>query len=149
MANLNRVFLLGNLTHDPEIRPTANSVVCQFSLALNRSRGDANGKRTEEASFVEIEAWGRMGEVLKQYLKKGDPLLVEGRIKQDRWKDPEGDNRSKLKVVAEGFQFVSGSHAARNTEDGSRSSDRPPHDDEGDYRDRARGRARRPVAGAT
>jgi single-strand DNA-binding protein len=143
MSNLNRVFLMGNLTRDPEIRPTANSVVCLFSMALNRGRADAEGKRPEATTFVDIEAWGRMGEVLKQYLKKGDPLLIEGRIKQDRWEDPQGGKRSKLKVVAESFQFVSGSHSPRRTEDVPVSENRHSPGDSGDRPQAASDRSHR------
>ncbi|MDX1565119.1 MAG: single-stranded DNA-binding protein [Phycisphaeraceae bacterium] len=110
MANLNRIFLMGNLTRDPELRQTQNSVVCQLGLAINRRTRKQEGPEQEQTTFVDAEAWGRMAEVLAQYLRKGDPVFVEGRVKQDRWKNNEGQNRSKMKVVVESFQFLPTSH---------------------------------------
>jgi len=107
MPNLNRVMLMGNLTRDPELRYTTNNnSVCQLGLAINHRWKDANGEQKEEVTFIDCEAWGRTGEVLNQYLKKGKPVYLEGRLKLDQWQDKEGNNRSKLKVVVEGFQFI-------------------------------------------
>ena len=106
MPNLNRVILMGNLTRDPELRQTTNSDVCHFSLAINRNYSDASGQKQQETTYVDAEAWGRTAQVITQYLHKGEPLLIEGRLKLDQWQDQNGQNRSKLKVVAENVQFV-------------------------------------------
>ncbi len=108
MANLNRLFLMGNLTRDPELRKTQNSVVCQLGVAVNR-RFKYGETLHDETVFVDAEAWGRMGEVIEQYLQKGDPVFIEGRLKQDHWKNKDGQNRTKMKVVIESFQFIQSS----------------------------------------
>lgn len=107
MPNLNKVHLMGNLTRDPELRFTpANTAVCQIGLAINRKWKDGNGEAKEEVTFIDCEAWGRTAEILNQYVRKGNPLYVEGRLKLDQWQDKEGNNRSKLKVVVEEMQFL-------------------------------------------
>jgi single-strand DNA-binding protein len=108
--NLNHVTLAGNLTRDPELRQIgADRVVASTGLAVNRRWKDpTTGEQREEATFVEIEAWGRTAELLGQYLKKGSPAYIEGRLKLDAWDDKEsGQKRSKLKVVADSVQFLS------------------------------------------
>lgn len=107
MANLNRVLLLGRLTRDPESRTTSGGTsVVAFGLAINRSysRKDS-GERVEETCFVDVEAWGRTGETISRYMKKGRQIFIEGRLRLDTW-EKEGQRRSKLLVVAETFQFV-------------------------------------------
>ena len=107
MPNLNRVMLMGNLTRDPELRYTPNNTaVCQIGMAINRRWKDQNGEQKEEVTFIDCEAWGRTGEVINQYLRKGRPIYLEGRLKLDQWQDKEGNNRSKLKVVVESFEFI-------------------------------------------
>ncbi len=110
MANLNRVLLIGNLTRDPELRVTPKgTAICQFGLAVNRSFKDGSGQVREETTFVDIEAWGRQGEVISKYCAKGRPLFVEGRLKLDQWEDKNtGQKRSRLSVVLENFQFIGG-----------------------------------------
>ena len=84
--NVNRVILLGNLTRDPELRRTPRGTeVCALGLALNRAFTDGEGERQEETSFIDAEAWGRRAELIGQHLHKGDPVLLEGRLKQERW----------------------------------------------------------------
>ena len=107
MPNLNRVMLMGNLTRDPELRYTPNNTaVCQFTIATSHRWKDANGEQKEDVTFVDCEAWERRAEVINQYLRKGRPFFVEGRLKLDKWQDKEGNNRSKLKVVVEAFEFI-------------------------------------------
>ncbi len=107
MPNLNRVLLMGNLTRDPELRYTPNNqAVCNVGIAVNRRWRNQQGEQQEETTFVDCEAWGRAAEVINQYMKKGRPIFVEGRLKLDQWQDKDGGNRSKLKVVVENFQFV-------------------------------------------
>jgi len=110
MANFNKVYLIGNLTRDPELRVTPKgTAICQFGLAVNRSFKDESGSMREETTFVDVEAWGRQGETISKYCQRGRPLFVEGRLKLDQWEDKaSGQKRSRLKVVLEGFQFLGG-----------------------------------------
>jgi single-strand DNA-binding protein len=109
MANFNKVILAGNLTRDPEVRYTPKgTAIAKIGLAINRSWKNEAGETKEEATFVDIDAFGRQAEVISQYLKKGAPILVEGRLRLDQWDDKQtGQKRSKLGVVLEGFQFLS------------------------------------------
>lgn len=108
MANFNKVYLIGNLTRDPELRVTPKgTAICQFGLAVNRQFKDESGAMRDDTTFVDIEAWGKQGETISKYCTKGRPLFVEGRLKFDQWEDKtSGQKRSKLKVVLEGFQFL-------------------------------------------
>lgn len=108
MANFNRVMLMGNLTRDVELKYTpSNQAVANIGLAVNRRyKTKDTGEQREETTFVDCEAWGRTAEVMNQYLAKGRPVFIEGRLKLDSWQDKDGGNRSKLKVVVENFQFV-------------------------------------------
>src|SRR6056297_1927164 len=107
MPNLNKVMLIGNLTRDPEVRYTPKgSAVTDIGLAINRNYTLDDGQRREETTFVDVTFWGRQAEVLGEYMKKGRPLYVEGRLNLDQWEDKNtGQARTKLKVVGEGFQF--------------------------------------------
>lgn len=106
--NLNRVFIAGNLTRDVELRATPSGTqVAQIGLAINRVWKDQAGEKKEEVTFVDCEAWGKTAEVMAQYLGKGKPVFIEGRMKLEQWEDKEsGQKRSKMKVVVESFQFV-------------------------------------------
>jgi len=108
MANFNKVYLIGNLTRDPELRVTPKgTAICQFGLAVNRQFKDESGALRDDTTFVDIEAWGKQGETISKFCTKGKPLFVEGRLKFDQWEDKaSGQKRSKLKVVLEGFQFL-------------------------------------------
>ncbi len=110
MANLNKVMLIGNLTRDPEVRYTPKgTAVTDLGLAINRNYSTDDGDKREETTFVDITFWGRQAETLGQYMKKGRPLYVEGRLQLDSWDDKNtGQKRSKLKVVGENFQFLGG-----------------------------------------
>jgi len=109
MANLNRVLLIGRLTRDPELRYTpSGSAVTEFGLAVNRNFKDSSGERREQTCFVDIQAWGRQAEVINEYLRKGRQVFVEGRLDFSSWETPEGQKRSKLRVVVENFQFLGG-----------------------------------------
>ncbi|MBO5823249.1 MAG: single-stranded DNA-binding protein, partial [Lentisphaeria bacterium] len=104
---LNKVFLMGNLTRDPDTRSLpSGTTVCEFGLAMNR-RFSSNGKEQEESCFVEIVVWGRSAENCRQYLEKGSQVLVEGRLRYDQWEDRNGGGkRSKLSVVADQVTFI-------------------------------------------
>jgi single-strand DNA-binding protein len=107
MANLNKVMLIGNLTRDPDLKFTpGNQAVCEIGLAVNRKYRTKDGEDREETTFVDCEAWGKQAEVLKQYMTKGKPLFIEGRLKLDTWEDKDGGKRSKMRVVIENFQFL-------------------------------------------
>lgn len=107
MANLNKVFLIGNLTRDPELRYTPNgTAVVEFGMAMNRTWSRAGGEKQEEACFVDVQAWARQAEVISEYCAKGRPLFVEGRLKLDSWEGKDGQRRSKLRIVVENFQFL-------------------------------------------
>ena len=107
MPNLNKVMLMGNLTRDPELRYLpSNMAVVGLGLAINRRWRNQQGEQQEETTFVDCEAFGKTAELLNQYLKKGRPVYLEGRLKLDQWQDREGGNRSKLKVIIENFQFI-------------------------------------------
>lgn len=109
MANFNKVFLMGNLTRDPELRYTpGGTAVAEFGLAVNRQWRGQDGEKRDETCFVDITAWGRQAEVINQYMKKGRSLFVEGRLQYDQWEGQDGQKRSKLRVVLENFQFVGG-----------------------------------------
>ena len=109
MASFNKVILLGNLTRDPETRVTASGVtICKLGLATSRVYITKDGERREDTTFVDIDAFGKQAEVITKYMRKGRPLMVEGRLKLDQWESPEGQKRSKLGVVLENFQFVGG-----------------------------------------
>ncbi len=108
MANFNKVILAGNMTRDPELRYTPKgTAIAEFGLAINRTWKDESGETKEEVTFVDINAFGRQAEVIGQYLKKGRPVLIEGRLRLDTWDDKQtNQKRSRLRVVLESFSFI-------------------------------------------
>lgn len=108
MASFNKVILLGNLTRDPEVRYTPKgTAVTDLGLAVNRTYTADNGEKREEVTFVDVTFWGRTAEVAGEYLKKGRPVFVEGRLQLDTWDDKQsGQKRSKLKVIGENMQML-------------------------------------------
>jgi single-strand DNA-binding protein len=108
MANLNRVLLIGNLTRDPEVRFTPKgTAVAEIGLAVNRVYSGEDGERKEETTFVDVTLWARQAEVAGQYLKKGRPVFIEGRLQLDSWEDKQtGQKRSRLRVVGENLQLL-------------------------------------------
>src|SRR5258705_5062070 len=108
MANFNKVLLMGNLTRDHELRYTPKgTAIAKFGLAINRTWKNEAGESKEEVTIVDIDAFGRQAEVIAQYMKKGRPFLVEGRLKLDQWDDKQtGQKRSRLGVVLESFSFI-------------------------------------------
>ena len=108
MASYNKVILVGNLTRDPELRYTPKGMaIAKIGLAVNRNWTNEAGEKKEEVTFVDVDAFGRQAETLAQYMKKGSPILVEGRLKLDQWDDKQtGQKRSRLGVVAETVQFL-------------------------------------------
>jgi len=108
MANFNKVILAGNLTRDPELRYTPKGVaIAKFGLAINRTWKNEAGETREEVCFVDVDAFSRQAEVIAQYMRKGKPILVEGRLKLDTWEDKNTHQKqSKLKVHLETFSFI-------------------------------------------
>ena len=110
MASYNKVMLMGNITRDIELRYTPKqTAVADIGLACNRVRSGEDGRRIEEVTFVDVTLWGRTAELANQYLSKGRPVFIEGRLQMDTWTDQAtGKQRSKLKVVGENMQFIGG-----------------------------------------
>jgi single-strand DNA-binding protein len=107
MADLNKVFLMGNLTRDPEVRYTPKgTAVGDLALAINSSYKAQDGTTKEEVCYVDVVAWGRQAETCKEFLQKGSPIFVEGRMQFDSWETKEGEKRSRLRVRAERVQFL-------------------------------------------
>lgn len=108
MANLNKVLLIGNLTRDPEIKYTPKgTAIAAFGLAVNRNYTTEGGEKREEVTFIELEAYARVAEIIGEYCKKGRPFFIEGRLKLDTWDDKQtGEKRSKMKVVVETMQLL-------------------------------------------
>jgi single-strand DNA-binding protein len=108
MASFNKVILLGNLTRDPEVRYTPKgSAVCDLGLAVNRVYTLDNGEKREEVTYVDITLWSRLAEIAGEYLKKGRPVFIEGRLQLDTWDDKQsGQKRSKLRVIGESMQLL-------------------------------------------
>ncbi|MBN1912171.1 MAG: single-stranded DNA-binding protein [Pirellulales bacterium] len=109
MASFNRVILVGNVTRDPELRyiPSGTAVI-DLGMAVNDRRKNASGEWVEETTFVDVTLWGRTAEVAGEYLSKGAPVLIEGRLKLDQWENKEGQKQSKLRVVGEKMQLLGG-----------------------------------------
>lgn len=107
MSSFNKVLLLGRLTRDPELRVTPNGInICKFAIALSRKFKATDGSLKEETTFVDIDAFGKLAEVIAKCFSKGKPIFIEGRLKLDQWDSPTGEKRSKLAVVLENFQFI-------------------------------------------
>jgi single-strand DNA-binding protein len=110
MASFNKVILLGNLTRDPEVRYTPKgSAVCDLGIAVNRVYTTDSGEKREEVTFVDVVLWARLAEIAGEYLKKGRPVFIEGRLQMDSWDDKQtGQKRTKLRVVGESMQLLGG-----------------------------------------
>lgn len=107
MASLNKVFLMGNLTRDPDVRYTPKgTAVADLSMAINMVYRTQDGSDREEVVYVDVVTWGRQAETCGQYLSKGSPVFVEGRLQLDQWEDKDGQKRSRLRVRAERVQFL-------------------------------------------
>jgi single-strand DNA-binding protein len=114
MASFNKVILIGNLTRDPELRYTPKgTAIAKIALAVNRTWRTETGETKEEVTYVDIDAFGKQAETLGQYMKKGRPIMVEGRLRLDTWEDKQtNQKRSRLGVVMESFQFLDFNRAA-------------------------------------
>ena len=104
-----KAIIVGNMTRDPELRSTPSGAqVCSFTVAVNRNYKDGSGDNKEQVSFLDCSAWGRSGEIIAQYAKKGSGILVSGRIEQRSGEDKEGQKRSRVEIVVEDFNFIGG-----------------------------------------
>lgn len=136
MPSYNKVILIGNLTRDVELRYTAKGMaIAKISLAINRKWKNEVGDMKEEVTFVEVDAFNKQAETIAQYVRKGQPLMVEGRLKLDQWDDKTtGKKRSRLGVILEGFQFLSSGEPkepdAPRTKPSKPAADGPPGDDD-------------------
>jgi single-strand DNA-binding protein len=124
MADLNKVMLIGNLTRDPEVRYTPKgAAVADLGLAINSSYRTQEGQIKDEVCYVDIVAWGRQAETCKEYLTKGSPIFVEGRLQYEQWETKEGEKRTRIKVRAERVQFL-GRGSGRSSVEGQGNQDR-------------------------
>jgi single-strand DNA-binding protein len=124
MADLNCVILAGRLTRDPEVRHTATGqAVADLGLAISERYRNKTGEWVERSCFADVVVWGRQAETCGEYLSKGSPVLVEGRLQLDQWENQQGEKRSKLMVRALRVQFLSGPPAGR-----AEPADAPPRD---------------------
>ena len=128
MANINRVVLVGNLTRDPELRQTPSGMsVCSLRVAVNTRRKDnATGQWTEKPNYFDVTVWGAQGENCANYLSKGRPVAIDGRLEWSQWESQDGGKREAVEIIADTVQFLStpermavgqGPHAARSTDD--------------------------------
>ncbi len=110
MPNLNKVMIMGNLTRDPEVKYTPKgTAVADLALAIKRVYSTDQGERREETTYIDVELWGRQAEIAGEYLRKGRPVYIEGRLKLDTWDDKQtGQKRSKMRVVGEAMQLLGG-----------------------------------------
>jgi single-strand DNA-binding protein len=143
MANVNKVMLLGNLTHDPEVRYTPKgTAVGDLRMAVNRRVQDGNGNWTEEPTYLDVTVWGSNAENAQKYLSKGRAVFVEGRLQLDTWEDKQsGQKRSKLKVVGEIVQFLPDGKGGKGGGGGSGSGQSFSDEDQG-------GESSRPTGGS-
>jgi single-strand DNA-binding protein len=115
MGSFNKVILMGNLTRDPELKQLpSGSAVADMRLAVSEKYKNKQGEAAESVCFVDVVAWGRQAEICGQYLAKGSPVLIDGRLQYDSWENEDGQRRSKIKVQASRVQFVSGRSSSRN-----------------------------------
>lgn len=127
MRGFSKAIITGNLTRDPELRTTPNgSSVCSFSVAVNRVFRDSSGNQQEDVSFIDCSAWGKLGEMINQYAKKGTGVLVSGRLDQRSWEDKNtGQKRSRVEVVVEDFNFLTGMERGDNSSKGADAATEP------------------------
>lgn len=127
MANVNKVILIGNLTRDPELRYTpGGAAVSDISLAVNRNWNNNQGERQVETTFVDITLWARQAEIAKEYLSKGSPVYIEGRLQLDSWEDKQsGQKRSRLRVIGESMQMLGSNNGGGGNEGGGNYNSKP------------------------
>lgn len=135
MRGFSKAIITGNLTRDPELRTTPNGAsVCSFSVAVNRVYRDSNGEQKEDVSYIDCTAWGKLGEMINQYAKKGSGVLVSGRLDQRSFEGKDGTRRSRTEIVVEDFNFInaprdnSGSESPNMEDTSSTATDEEPEE---------------------
>lgn len=129
MATLNKVLLIGNLTRDPELRYIpSGSAVATFTIGVNRVWKTPTGEKKEQASFIRIVVWGRRAEVCGEYLTKGSPVFVEGRLQSREWQAQDGQKRSTIEVIADNIQFLRGAGQASGKPGAAAAKQMPPEE---------------------
>ena len=129
MASFNKVLLMGNLTRDPELRYVpSGTAVATFTVAVNRVYTSQAGEKKEEVSFIRIVVWGRRAEVCGEYLSKGSPVFVEGRLQSRSWEAQDGQKRNTIEVIADNVQFLRGAGSGAKAPEGSSKEDAPAPD---------------------
>ena len=120
MANFNKVIVAANLVSDPELKTVGDSNVVRFRVAINRKFTTKSGEKKEESTYIDCEMWGPRAAIISEYLAKGDPILIEGHLKQESWDTKDGEKRSKIIVSIQDFEFMSakkgGNSQAQNQE---------------------------------
>jgi single-strand DNA-binding protein len=106
MANFNKFICAANLVSDPEIKSVGDSNVVRFRVAINRKFTTKGGEKKEESTYIDCEMWGSRASVISDYLKKGDPILIEGHLKQENWESKDGEKKSKIIVSVQDFEFM-------------------------------------------
>ena len=120
--SLNQVFIMGNLTRDPELKTIPSGMaVCQFSLAVNRSWTGKDGQSQDSVDFFDVVAWGKLGELVNQYMAKGRKCLVQGRLQTQSWEAKDGSKRSKIEIVATDVTFLDGGNTGNSNYSGNSS----------------------------
>ena len=114
MANFNKVIVAANLVSDPELKTVGDSNVVRFRVAINRKFTTKSGEKKEESTYIDCEMWGARSSVIAEYLTKGDPILLEGHLKQENWESKDGEKRSKIIVSVEDFEFMSNKKSGEN-----------------------------------
>ena len=130
MRGFSKAIITGNLTRDPELRTTPNGAsVCSFSVAVNRVYKDTSGEQREDVSYIDCSAWGKLGEMINQYAKKGSGVLVSGRLDQRSWEDKtSGQKRSRVEIVVEDFNFAGSAPNGSSAPSGEPAPDNIPDD---------------------
>ena len=119
MAFYNHVTMMGNLTKDPELRYVpSGAAVCNFGLAINSAYTDGNGEKQEEVTFIDVVCWNKLAEAVAEYLHKGSPAFIDGRLKQNSWETEDGQKRYKHEIVARSVQFLSNGKPGKDEDEG-------------------------------
>jgi single-strand DNA-binding protein len=114
MANYNKVILAANLVSDPELKTIGESNVVRFRVAINRRYTTKSGEKREDSTYIDCEMWGNRASIISTHLKKGDPILIEGHLKQENWESKDGEKRSKILISVEDFEFMGGGNKNEN-----------------------------------
>lgn len=130
MASLNRMQLIGNVGKDPESKYTGSGkLMVSFSVAVGNSWKDASGEKRTDTEWINVEAWGKLAEIIQQYVKKGSSVYVEGRLKTDKYEAKDGETKYFTKIVASSMQLLGGRNSSQKSEEVEASAELPPEED--------------------